>query len=341
MDDRKIRILNGIIASYIESPIPVGSRKISKEYNLGVSSATIRNEMSDLEDLGYLNKPHSSAGRIPSDKAYRFYVDTWLKNPVEGPSENIEKMMGFFKESTSNVEQLYKRTSEMLASLTNYAAFVIAPRKRDTILKHIELYPLDSDVVLLLIIGNEGIVEKSLLRLREGIPEDQLKAIRNQLNRGLTGINFSEINGLSLRVSGELSEYREFISKVVEVAYNVGKRLHREEIYINGITNLLKYEEYQDLTKARDLLSFLEDQNHIMEIFPEFIGNGDIHISIGRENNVEAMQENSVLSAGYGLDKEKAGQVGLIGPVRMEYIPLIQLLGMVARELTNQLTKTL
>ncbi|MDO5713582.1 MAG: heat-inducible transcriptional repressor HrcA [Tissierellia bacterium] len=341
MDERKIRILNAIIHSYIASPIPVGSRKISKEYDLGVSSATIRNEMSDLEDLGYLNKPHSSAGRVPSDKAYRFYVDTWLQDPVVNPSKNMDKMVHFFEETNLSLEQLYKQTSEMLASLTDYAAYVMAPRKNDTILKHIELYPLDSDVILLLIIGNQGIVEKSLIRLSEGIPEDQLRTIRNQLNRGLTGINFSEINGLSLRVSGELMEYREFISKIVEVAYNVAKRLDRVDIYVNGITNLLKHEEYQDLEKARELLGFLEDGEHLMEVFPEVIGNGDIHIVIGQENPVEAMQENSIISAGYGIDKEKSGQVGLIGPVRMEYIPLIQLLGRVSQEMTKQLTKTL
>lgn len=341
MDERKVKILNAIIHSYIESPIPVGSRKISKEYDLGVSSATIRNEMSDLEDLGYLNKPHTSAGRVPSDKAYRFYVDEWLDDPVVRSSKNTKKMLKFFKDSHGSTEQLYERTAEMLATLTDYAAYVLAPKKRDTTLQHIELYPLDSDVILLLVIGNRGIVEKSVIRLSEGIPEAKLRAIRSQLNKGLTGINFSEINGLSLRISGELAEYQEFISKVVEVAYNVAKKLDHPDIYLTGITNLLKHEEYQDLDRARELLGFLEHEENLTDIFPDIRSSGEIHVVIGSENVSDAMQENSLISAGYGPDRDRTGQIGLIGPMRMDYIPLIQLLGTVSGELTKELAKTL
>lgn len=338
MDERKIQILNAIINSYIASPVPVGSRKISKEFDLGVSSATIRNEMSDLEDLGFLNKPHTSAGRVPSDKAYRFYVDEWLEEPVFPEGEDFRIPEGFFENPWDSPSEMYRRTAQMLADLTHYTAYVLAPKKRDTVLSHIELYPLDTDVILLLIIGNEGIVEKSLLRLEEGIPPEQLSVIKHKLNRGLTGINFSEIGGLSLRISGELAEYKEFIGKIVELSFNVARKLEEVDVYLEGLTNLLGFEEYQDMVKARKLLHFLEKEENLLRIFPAIGEDGEIHILIGQENTVAEMKENSLIGATYGVE-ERLGQVGLIGPMRMDYIPLMELVGRVSREMTRLLDK--
>ena len=320
MDKRKVEILDAIINSYIDLPTPVGSRTISKDLNLGVSSATIRNEMADLEDLGYLNKPHTSAGRIPSDKAYRFYVDKIqsLQNPKTQIDENLKKMLF---ENVVNIDDLFRNAAKLLADLTSCTSYVISSKKPDTKIKFIELISLDDYTVLLLIVGNKGVVEKEIITLDYAISEEELKKISESLNKEMMGIDFDELSGLKVMLTGEMTYYKDFISDVIKRASSFNQRISEVRLYYDGLTNILNYEEYWDINKAREFMNFVENKDSILQMLKN-LGNRnetDVEVIIGSENTNEIMKRNSIIRTTYKAKNNQIGQIGIIGPVRMDY----------------------
>lgn len=337
MESRKEKILDAIIASYIATPHPVGSRTISKEYDLGVSSATIRNEMSDLEDLGYLSKPHSSAGRIPSERAYRFYVDRYLASREE---ESLPSP-SFFQEKGLGIDTLLAKTLRYLAEQTEYLAFVTSPRIRDTSLRSVELFPLDEYTMLCLLIGNQGVVEKTLLRLRKPIRAEEVAQIRLALNRELTGINFSEVESLSLHIEGPMRRFEGLITRIVEMAVAMGRKVSQREIHAEGWSNLLAASQVQDFEEVRNLLSFCEQRNNLLRLVPELDEVKTLSVVIGSEHPLEAMAHSSIITATYSGREGPLGQVGLIGPMRMDYIPMMRLLEGLSHGLSQRLGATM
>ena len=319
MDKRKIDILDAIINSYIDIPTPVGSRTISKDFNLGISSATIRNEMADLEDLGYLNKPHTSAGRIPSDKAYRFYVD----NLQKAYNENIEdtELQKLMFKDVNSLDDVFRNTAKLLADVTNCTSFVISSKKPDTKIKFIELIGLDSKTVLLLIVGNKGVVEKEIMSLDKPISDEDLKMISENLNKEMMEIDFDKISGLKVMLTGDMVNFRDFISKVIKRASSFNQRISEIKLYYDGLANILNYEEYWDINKARELMSFIENEDSILNVLnnTENKDNTDVEVLIGSENTNEIMKGNSIVRSIYRPEISGIGQIGIIGPTRMDY----------------------
>ncbi|MDO5715416.1 MAG: heat-inducible transcriptional repressor HrcA [Tissierellia bacterium] len=325
MDTRKIQILNAIINSYIDLPIPVGSRTLSKEFDFGVSSATIRNEMADLEDLGYLNKPHQSAGRIPSDKAYRFYVDElYSKYEGEDNGEKVSNLKETISEDIGNYTDLFQRVVHRLAEQTNCTSYLIAPKKPDTTIKLLKLIALDDSSILLLIIGNKGIVEKHILNIRTHISEPDLAVIEKRLNDEISGMDFGKIEELKITLTGRMVEFGNFISSIIKKASKFNNKVSAIEVYYDGLTNILNFEEYKDLEKAREFMTFIEDKDLLLDILRQKQPTKDLEVIIGDENDYDLMKGNSIIRSTYRSKNNLVGSLGIIGPVRMDYRNLIR-----------------
>lgn len=321
MEERKIEILNAIINSYINSPNPVGSRTISKEFDLGISSATIRNEMADLEDLGYLNKPHTSAGRIPSYKAYRFFVNELQKEVFEYNDDLIlqQNIRKFLLEDVNSLDDLYRNAAKLLATFTNCTSYVVALKKPDTKLKFIQLLNIDKYSILLLIVGNKGVVEKQIINTKNSISDENLKEICEKLNEYLCGVDFQQIEGLSVVLKGTIVKYGDFISKVIKRAANFNKKVCKIDFYYDGLTNILNFEEYFDIDRARQFMSFIESKDSILKLIDNSDSDSDIDVIIGEENEEDLMKYNSLIRATFKPKNQRFGQIGIIGPIRMDY----------------------
>lgn len=324
MDTRKINILNAIIEAYIDMPTPVGSRTLSKEYNLGVSSATIRNEMADLEDLGFLNKPHQSAGRVPSDKAYRFYVDELFKNfNTFHDIESSEKIKERILYNSRNIEEFYKNSVNLLANISSCTAYLITPQKADTKIKRLTLVKLDEVTALLILIGDKGVIERYFLEI-DDISDEDFYFIEKVLNEKISGINFNEIESLKISISDDMIKHGKFISDVVKIASQFNKKVSSIDIYYDGLTNILNFDEYKDLDKARDFMSLVEDRDSLFQILKNDEFTSDVEVIIGSENSASLMKENTIIRAPFSKEHGIYGSIGLIGPVRIDYMRLVK-----------------
>lgn len=340
LDERKLRVLHAIINSYISSAEPIGSRTISKKYDLGVSSATIRNEMSDLEDLGYLNKPYTSAGRVPSDKAYRLYVDMLLKDPRAfidmRKKQEIKKNL--LKEAVE-MDNLIENSTKILSKITNYTALAIAPQFKRSTIKHIQLIPIDEYEILVVIVSDSGIVKNTIFRIDNQIPDDQLNIISNFLNGKLKGLTIEEIgNEIDTVVFKEMYEYKNIIESIIPVINQSLEEVENVEVFADGVTNIFNFPEYSDVTKAKAFLSFIEDKNLVVDIMLKNTLD-DFEITIGGENSIDEIKDCSLITATYKLDGNTIGKIGVIGPTRMDYFKVINAVNLLAMNLNEIMSK--
>lgn len=330
MDDRKLQILKAIVDSYIHTNQPVGSRTLSKEYDLGVSSATIRNEMADLEDLGYLNKTHTSSGRIPSDKAFRYFVDEILSDFDFNDDVDYylsKDLIGNFNSKS----ELYKNTAKLLADTTKLCSYIVTPKKEDKAIKYIELLSISENVALLLIIGNKGEVEKTLIKTKEKVSEETLDNISASLNRQLAGVELSSLDEVKLILKGEMINHEDFIKEVLLSCKNFYKKVTSVDVYYDGISNMLIYDEFQDIDRAFEFMKFLDDKNNFLDIVLNSI-ESDYEVVIGSENPNEIMKQSTLINFGFG---SSFGQIGIVGPVRLNYPKLINMISGFAKSLSD------
>lgn len=327
LDERKLRVLNAIINSYIISAEPIGSRTISKKYDLGVSSATIRNEMSDLEELGYLNKPYTSAGRVPSDKAYRLYVNTLMKQ-VKSRSllndRNVrKKIKKHLLREAGEVEQLIQNAAKILSEITNYTALAVAPQFKQSTLKHIQLISIDDDKILVVIVSDSGVVKNTIFKVENNIPENQLVLISNFLNEKLKGLTLEEIgNEMDAEIFKEMYQFKNIIQNIIPIINQSLEDMEDVELYADGVTNILNFPEYSDVAKAKTFLGFMEDKDSVANMLLKNTFD-DFEISIGNENICEEIKDCSLITATYKLNGQTIGKIGVIGPTRMDYFTVI------------------
>ncbi len=321
LDERKIKILNSIIQTYLITGEPVGSRTISKYTDLNLSSATIRNEMSDLEDLGYIIQPHTSAGRIPSDKGYRFYVDNLMKEKIA----EVDEMKDVLIEKADKLDQLLKHVAKLLAKNTNYATMISAPQYKRNTLKFIQLSRV-SDRQLLVVVMLEGnLIKNRLIEVDEQVDEDEAAKLNILLNTFLQGLNLQEINmELIQRMKAQAEGYGQIISNIIDAVAVLIQEEDDLEIYTSGTTNLLKYPELGDREKATELLYTMEEKKALTELIVDYQDSNNenrnpIQIYIGSESPVSTMKDCSIVTATYELDEGVQGTIGIIGPKRMDY----------------------
>lgn len=337
LDDRKIKVLYAIINSYIMSAEPIGSRTISKQYDLGVSSATIRNEMSDLEEQGYLNKPHSSSGRIPSDKAYRLYVDEILR--IKKPKIDLikkDKIKQILSQESREIEQLIQNSAKVLSAITSYTALAISPQLRESKIKHIQLIPIDSHQILMVLVSNSGVVRNSIFRLDREVPENQIMIMSNFLNDKLKGRSINEIGGqISTGIFKEIHEFKTILDGIIPIINQSMEDIDNIDLYSDGVTKILNFPEYKNLDKAKSFISFIEDKDLVVDLLLNNPIAQDLEITIGNENIYEPIKDCSLITATYRLGDKTIGKIGVIGPTRMDYFKLVNTLQLFSVNITE------
>ena len=318
LTDRKLRILHAIIKTYLDTGEPVGSRTISKYTDLNLSSATIRNEMADLAEMGYILQPHTSAGRIPSDKAYRLYVDTVLKNK----EKEVEDMKGVLIEKADKIDLLLKQVAKLLAENTNYTTMVSKPRYEHKKIKFIQLNQISDVQLLVIVVLDNNHVNNKFIDLAFPIDDNIVSQLNFLINAALNGLDVTEINlAIMQDIKEKAGEYGDLASSILDC---IGEALNDEEaseIYTSGATNILKYPELSDKEKMVELLSTFEEKQRLEawvndEADPEEHG---IQVYIGDESPVEAMKNCSVVTATYKIKEGVYGKIGIVGPKRMDY----------------------
>ncbi len=318
LDERKRKILHAIIQTYLETGEPVGSRTISKYSDLKLSSATIRNEMSDLEEMGYIIQPHTSAGRIPSDKGYRLYVDHLMQEKEREVTELKELMI----QRTDKLEQVLKRVVKVLANNTNYATMISAPQYHQNKLKFIQLSRVDEHQILAVIVAEGNVIRNKLIPLCEELDTETILKLNILLNTMLNGKTIAEIN---LQMISSMKEQAGIHSNIIsDVVDAVAEAIHSDEgmeIYTGGATNIFRYPELSDNGKASELIQTLEEKQMLAELVTETLNKEDkgIQVYIGSESPIQTMKDCSVVTATYELGQGLQGTIGIIGPKRMDY----------------------
>ena len=347
LDERKMKILRAIISTYLETGEPVGSRTISKYADLNVSSATIRNEMSDLEEMGYILQPHTSSGRIPSDKGYRLYVDNMMqekRKELEQQEKEITDMKEFLVEKVEKVEELLQNTARLLANNTNYTTMISTPRRSQNRLKFIQLSLLESMKLLCVVVLEGNIIKNRIITLNQEIDNEMLLKLNILFNSSLNGLMIEEINlSIISKMAAQAGEYGSLVRDILDAIAQV---LHSEEdlkIYTSGATNIFKYPELSDSTRASELICTLEEKQ-LLTTFIQDEGSEEgkmgIQVYIGDETPVQSMKDCSVVTATYEMEGGMRGTIGIIGPKRMDYEKVVETLKNVKDQLDSAFKKS-
>lgn len=341
LDGRKLKILEAIISNYLDTAEPVGSRTISKNYDLGVSPATIRNEMSDLEDLGFIVQPHTSAGRIPSDKGYRLYVDMLMsaRNDSERHLEYVEALV----ERAGRIETMLQEIASIIAKETNLTAVVSSPEYSKSKVKNIQLIELEAKKILAVIVTDGNLANNYVFEVNNHVEQPELNRISYILNEQLHGLDVEEINlPLIERIKAFAGDADEVISKVLEVIFQSVQSNDTSEIYTSGALNMLRLPEFSNLEKATTLMETLEKKDQIRQLLLSNYDERDLNrdgvtVKIGSETGIKEMQDCSLITTAYHIDGKPLGVIGVIGPKRMDYENAITSLKCLIKEIERKM----
>ena len=333
LTDRQHIILKAIIQNYLETGEPVGSRTLSKSTDLNLSSATIRNEMADLEDMGYIFQPHTSAGRIPSDKGYRLYVDMLMADK----EQELSDLKNVVLEKSDKVDKVLKQAARVLANNTNYATMISAPINHKNTLKFIQLSQVDPEQNVAVIVMTGNVIKNKIIEVDEELGNETMLKLNMLLNTSLNGMSIEEINlGLIARLKDQAGIHSKVISDVLDAVADI---IHVEddmEIYTCGATNIFKYPELSDKQSAQEIISAFEEKQQLAELVTETLSNEEntgIQVYIGDETPVKTMKDCSVVTATYELGEGMRGTIGIIGPKRMDYEHVMKTLQTLKNEL--------
>lgn len=339
LDERKQKILQAIIRNYMETGEPVGSRTISKNTDLNLSSATIRNEMSDLEEMGYIIQPHTSAGRIPTDKGYRFYVDNILKDKMSELDEREKKVTekeDLLIEKVDKVETLLQNMAKVLANNTNYATMVSAPKSQENKIKFVQLSVIDENQLLCTVVSDKNHVVNRIIKTTQQISQEMIVRLNVALNTVLAGLSLEEINlGVISTLTSQAGELEGLVNEVLKTITEAIATEAQMKIYTSGATNIFKYPELSDKERASQLLTTLEEKSQLTELINESDEETGIQVYIGSESPVKSMKDCSVVTATYELEDGFKGTIGIIGPKRMDYEKVVETLRTVKEQLSE------
>jgi heat-inducible transcriptional repressor len=324
LDDRKWTILKAIIKTYLETGEPVGSRTISKYADLNLSSATIRNEMSDLEEMGLILQPHTSAGRIPSDAGYRLYVD----HMMEEKDREVTEMKELMIQRQDKMELLLKQLARVLATNTNYAAMISGPQYQRTKLKFIQLSIISDQQILAVIVAEGNVVRNKMIQIEHGLDQKTVLEMNILLNSALNGLTLEEINLSTIaKLKEQAGIHSEVVNQVLDAVAETIQSASDVEIYTSGATNIFKYPELSSSEKASELISAFEEKKDLVDmISSDGDGETGIQVYIGQESPIQSMQDCSVVTATYEIGEGMYGRIGVIGPKRMDYDKVVSTL---------------
>lgn len=336
MDERKFMILQAIIDDYISTAMPVGSRTISRKSGVGFSPATIRNEMSDLEQLGYLAQPHTSAGRVPSYKAYRLYVDQLIK-VAHLPIEERDRMRSHLSARTDQIETIIRRAAGVISDATRYTSIIVAPQLSTLRIRNLQMVPVSDSLALMVVVTNVGIVKDTVIRIPEGVTPDMLYELSRMLTDQLADKPIEAVRQLFAELIRDMGEYRRLMAEVMQVIEEKMTQTDATDIVIGGSSNMLSYPEYSDIGKARNFLSVLESRDKLKRVLAGGMGM-EFTIRIGPEIEMPELCDCSILTATYHAGGQSTGTLGVIGPTRMNYnraISVLKYMGMALSELLS------
>ena len=333
LNERKLIILQAIIKNYLETGEPVGSRTLSKYTELNISSATIRNEMADLEEMGFIFQPHASAGRIPSDKGYRLYVDMLMREK----EEELIELKNIMLEKTDKVDKVLKQAAKALAVSTNYATMISAPIHSKNTLKFIQLSQVDEERVIAVVVMGGNVVKNKIIEVENALTNEELLKLNMLLNTTLNGMPIEAINlGLIARLKEQAGSHSQMVSDVLDVVSDIIHVDEDMEIYTSGATNIFKYPELSDKQSAQEIINAFEEKQQLAELVTETLAsenNHGIKVYIGDEAPVKTMKDCSVVTATYELGEGMKGTIGIIGPKRMDYEHVMKTLKTMQSEL--------
>ena len=333
LSSRQLLVLQVIIDEFITTAQPIGSRAISKKETVSFSSATIRNEMADLEEMGLIEKTHSSSGRIPSEKGYRFYVDHLL-SPFHLSARELNSITRTFQKGMFEFEKVVQESARVLSDLTNYTSIILGPEVFETKLKQLQIVSLSPHTALAILVTNTGHVEHRSFNVPKEISSQDLEKLVNILNERLTGVPiirlqeklYSEVEGLLRKYTSDFTTAYQYLKAALFDEQPI-------KLYIGGKTNILMQPEFKDIEKVKSLYSVMEQEDKIASLLrPEKDG---IKVSIGQENKMDAMQGCSLITATYSLGEKQMGTLALLGPTRMEYSRVISLLNVLSAQMTD------
>ncbi len=337
LTDRQLLILQVIIDDFIRSAQPVGSRSLSKKDEISFSSATIRNEMSDLEELGFIEKTHTSSGRVPSEKGYRYYVDHLL-SPQQLNNQDILKLRSVFAEKIYEMEKVVQKSAKILSELTNYTSIVLGPGVKDNKLKSIQLIPLNKETAIAIIVTDNGHVEHRNFSIPPGMEVSELEKLVRILNDRLYGVQLVDLHD---KIYKEVATVlKQHIENYEQILISLSHSLHEptsDKLFFGGKTNMLNQPEFHDIDKVRALLNMIEQEERMYDLVRP-IGNG-LNIKIGKENDHDAMENCSLITATYSIGEKHLGSIAILGPTRMEYSRVISLLNFFRHDMSKMLTK--
>ncbi len=340
LDLRKMQILEAIIDDYITTGLPVGSRTIAKREGMGISPATIRNEMYDLKELGLLEQPHASSGSTPSDKAYRLYVDSIMRR--SGLSEEERK---YIKEHFSNriddATYVIKQTAKVLSDMTSYLSVVLPPQMYSIRLRRLRIIPVSSSTALLVLVSDGGLVRDTLISIPEGLSDDILEKLSNMLSERLVNQRLRDVNEkLVLEIINALGERREFLNLVHSLTSAIKKAPDVEirNLEVSGATKLLSFPEYSDLARAKDILLAIEEHGLLYSILDNAT-KVEFSITIGGENEDPKMKNCSIVTATYKIGDDPIGSFGVIGPTRMNYSRVLAIMSHMRQSISEMFSQ--
>ncbi|PLT34645.1 heat-inducible transcriptional repressor HrcA [Bacillus sp. V5-8f] len=337
LTERQLLILQVIIDEFIRSAQPIGSRSLSKKDEINFSSATIRNEMADLEELGFIEKTHTSSGRVPSEKGYRYYVDH-LMPPQALKLADMQKIKSVFAERIYEMEKIVQKSAQILSELTNYTAIALGPKVKENKLRKIQIVPLNKETAIAIIVTDTGHVENKMFSLPPSFDVNEIEKMANILNDRLTGVPLMELKDkiykeIVVLLRQHLHNYDEILGTLADTL-DVSKP---RKLFFGGKTNMLSQPEFHDIDRVKSLLSMIEQEKGIYELMKQ--NPAGIHVKIGRENNNSVLEDCSFITATYSMGHEEVGTIAILGPTRMEYSRVISLLHFFTADLTALLTK--
>lgn len=360
LDERKVKILKAIIKNYLETGEPVGSRTISKFTDMKLSSATIRNEMADLEELGYIVQPHTSAGRIPTDKGYRLYVDDMMsekeqnitnrENEVAVKEQKLSSMKDMLGEKVEKVEELLQNVAKVLAKDTNYATMVTTPKVTGNKLKFVQLSQLEANKILAVIVMEGNLIRNKVITVSEDLSQENLLKLNILINTTLTGLTLEQMNlSIVSKMENQAGEHINLVKEVLDAIVDTISSADDLKIYTSGATNIFKYPELSDSTKASELIYALEEKQSLSDLVvdddnsvdeQDSSSNNGIQVYIGNETPIESMKDCSVVTATYELQDGMKGTIGIIGPKRMDYEKVVETLKNMRTQLDDVFKKS-
>lgn len=337
LSERKKQILKAIIGDYIRTAEPVGSKALTEGHALPFSSATIRNEMSELEEMGYLEKPHTSAGRIPSPRGYRLYVDELMEQPQDTGEED-PSLQSMMQTKVRELDRLIQEAGRLISSLTNYASVAVTPAMTQISIRQFEIIAVDKMNFVIVVVTDSGTVKNKMVRTIANVSKDEAELLTYVLNQTLTGLPLSHITAERFDIVRRAAGLTALLAPVAEYIAELIEELSDQKVFLEGTNKLLRFPEYRDMHKAQVLLDYMEDDRR--HLLPATRKNDGIQFFIGPENGENPLSDTSAIYAKYDIGKIGQGVIGIVGPTRMDYAKLSAQLSRFAKGLNKLIAET-